>query len=379
MRKKLIIIGLFVATNIFFSALNLFACTSIGVKTSDGYVFYARTMEGEIPFNSTVSIIPKGTQYQGTLPDGTQKGLSWVTKYGMVGMNTYGLPIISDGLNEAGLAAGNLLFPGFAEYQPFDQAKAAGTIAQYEVVTWILSNFSTVNEVREALKGIRVCMGSEQKIGVLPLHYVVHDASGASIVIEYVNNGELKVYDNPLGVMTNSPPFDWHMINLRNHINISATNIRPFSIEGMKASDLGEGTGMLGLPGDYTPPSRFVRMVALVNSALPVAGADEGLNLAMTIINNVDIPIGVVRDPSGKEMTYDRTQWAAISDLGRKRFYFRTYNNKDWRMVDVAKALAAAKGIMMIPAEVPADYRDVTATAEASGALPAEYFSAGKP
>ena len=354
------------------------ACTSIRVKTTDGLVFYARTMEGEVSFQSSVSVIPKGTEYQGTLPDGTQAGLSWTTKYGMVGMNTYGLPVISDGMNDAGLAAGNLLFPGFSGYQIFDQAQVSSTIAQYEVITWILSNFATVGEVKEAIKGIRVIKGPEARVGNLELHYVVHDAKGDCIVIEYVN-GEIKVYDNPLGVMTNSPSFDWHLINLRNYVNMSATNAKPFTIERLKESGFGEGTGMLGLPGDYTPPSRFVRMVALVHSSLPVTGSDEGLNLAMTIINNIDIPIGAIRDPSGKEVAYDRTQWTVVSDLGRKRFYFRTYNNKDWRMVDVTKALANAKGIMTIPAEMPTEYRDVTAKAKEFGPLPVKYYPAGKP
>lgn len=136
---------------------------------------------------------------------------------------------------------------------------------------------------------------------------------------------------------------------------------------------------MLGLPGDYTPPSRFVRMVALVHSSLPVTGAEEGLNLAMTIINNIDVPIGSVRDESAKEPVYDQTQWSVVADLSGKKFYFHTYSNKDWRMVDVTKALAAAKGIMTIPAEMPPNYQDVTANAKEFGPLPPKYYPAGKP
>ena len=354
------------------------ACTSFRVKTTDGMVFYTRTMEGGEIFNSTVSVIPKGTEYQGTIPNGAQAGLSWTSKYGMVGMNTYGLPVITDGMNEAGLAAGNLMFPGFSGYQLFDPAKSAETIAQYEVITWILSNFSKVDEVKEAIKTIRVCKGPEAVVGNLELHYTVHDSQGGSIVIEYVK-GELHVYDNPMGVMTNSPSFDWHLTNLSNYVNLTSVNAASSTTAGVTTSGLGQGTGMLGLPGDYTPPSRFVRMLALVLSSLPVTGADDGLVLAMTIINNIDIPIGVVRDKVGAEVIYDQTQWTAISDLGRQRFYFRTYKNKDWRMVDVTKALANAKGIMTIQAVTPADYHDVTADAKEYGSLPAKYFPAGKP
>jgi len=354
------------------------ACTSIRVKTADGLVFYARTMEGGELFHSSVSVIPKGTSYRGTLPDGKQAGLQWTAKYGMVGMNTYGMPVISDGMNEAGLAAGNLLFPGYSGYQVFDASEAAKTIAQYELISWILSNFATVAQVKAALQGIRVCKGAEALVGNLELHYTVHDAKGDSIVIEYVK-GELHVYTNPLGVMTNAPTFDWQMTNLRNYANLSAVNSRSVTVEGLKASGFGQGTGMLGLPGDYTPPSRFVRMVALVHSSLPVTGAEAGLNLAMTIIGNIDIPIGSVRDPSGKTMIYDQTQWVAVSDLARKRFYFHTYNNKDWRMVDVVRALAAAKGIMTIPAEMPTDYRDVTGNVRSFAPISVKYYPAGRP
>jgi choloylglycine hydrolase len=354
------------------------ACTSLRVKTTDGLVFYVRTMEGGEIYNSSVSVIPKGTVYQGTLPDGAQAGLNWTSKYGMVGMNTFGLPVITDGMNDAGLAAGNLMFPGFAGYQAFDPAKASETIAQYEVITWILSNFATVEEVKKAIPSIRVCKGPEARVGDLQLHYTVHDAGGKSIVIEYVK-GELYVYDNPLGVMTNSPSFDWHITNLANYVNLTSVNASSMTLAGVKTSELGQGSGMLGLPGDYTPPSRFVRMLALVLSALPVTGAEEGLNLAITIIGNIDIPIGSVRDQSSKEVIYDQTQWTSISDLAGQRFYFRTYKNKDWRMVDVKKALSNAKSIMNIVADTKPEYRDVTSTAKDFGSLPADYFPAGKP
>ena len=353
------------------------ACTSIRIKTTDDLVFYARTLEG-VSFNSTISVIPKGTQFIGTLPDGKQNGATWNTKYGIVGMNAFGVPMIIDGINEKGLVVGNLMFPGFAEYQPYDPAESSKTIANWEAVTWILSKFATVDEVKNGIEGIRVCDESKSLAGTLPLHFVVHDAAGKCLVIEYVN-GERKVYDNPIGVMTNSPPFDWQLINLRNHINISATNVKPFELDGVKVAGLGQGSGMLGLPGDYTPPSRFVRMVALVSSALPVTGADAGLNLAMTIIDNADIARGTIRDSSGKEPTYDTTDWSVVADIGNKRYYFRTYDNKDWRYIDVNKALAGATGIMSIPIKTPPEYKNVTDSAQKVGTLPNDMFPAGKP
>jgi choloylglycine hydrolase len=191
----------------------------------------------------------------------------------------------------------------------------------------------------------------------------VHDAQGNSLVIEYVK-GKLHIYDNPLGVMTNSPPFDWMIIYLSNFVNLSATNVPQIDLGGVVIKQFGQGSGLVGLPGDFSPPSRLVRMVAFTQAALPVKGPQAGLNLAMTIINNVDIPQGVVRDKTEKGMIYDITQWAVVADLAGKKYYFRTHDNKNWRYVDLMKALQGAKGIQTISLEVPADYPDVTGTAK---------------
>jgi choloylglycine hydrolase len=353
------------------------ACTSIRIKTTDGLVFYARTLEGQ-SYGSTISIIPKGTQYVGTLPDGKQDGMKWTTKYGMVGMNVMGLPMLIDGINEKGLVVGNLMFPVYAEYQPFDPKETSKTIANWEAATWILSNFATVDEVKQGIKDIRVCEVAKKPFGKLELHFVVHDPAGNCLVVEYVK-GKLTTYDNPLGVMTNSPPFDWQLINLSNHINMSATNVKPLEIDDLKVAGIGQGTGMLGLPGDYTPPSRFVRMVALVTSSLPVTGPDAGLSLVMTLINNIDIAKGTIRQPYDKGVFYDITNWTVVADVARGRYYFRTYDNKDWQYIDVKKALVAAKGIMSVPIDTPPEYKDITADAKEIGKLPADMFPAGKP
>ena len=309
-------------------------------------------------------MIPQGTVYHGTLPDNTPKGLTWTTKYGMVGMTAFKMPLFSDGLNEKGLVVANLMFPGYAQYESFDPGKANITLAHFEVATWLLSNFATVAEVRQAIGKVRVCEGPSVVAGfVLPLHFAVHDAQGDCLVIEYVQ-GKLHTFDNPLGVTTNSPTFDWMTTYLNNFINLSPDNVPQKKLNGVTLKQFGQGSGMVGLPGDFTPPSRLVRMVALTQAALPVKGPEAGLNLAMTIINNVDVPKGAAREKTEKGMMLDYDQWTVAVDLARKRYYFHTYDNKNWRYVDLAKALQAAKGIQTIPLEIPADYPDVTATAK---------------
>jgi choloylglycine hydrolase len=337
------------------------ACTSIRIKTEDGLVFYARTMEGAIDYQSQVTVVPKGTIYHGTLPDNTPKGLTWTVKYGLVGMNAFGSPLMTDGMNEMGLAVGNLFFPDYAEYEPFDPGKANITLSQYEVATWLLSTCATVAEVRQAMSTVQVVQGPQEVYA--PLHFAIHDARGNSLVIEYVK-GKVHIYDNPLGVMTNSPGFDWMITYLSNFVNLSATNVPQIDLGGMVIKQFGQGSGLVGLPGDFSPPSRLVRMVAFTQLALPVKGPKAGLNLAMTIINTVDIPQGTVRDQDKKGTRYDITQWAVAADLAGRKYYFHSHDNKNWRYVDLPRALQAAKQIQTIPLEVPPDYPDVTGTAK---------------
>jgi len=178
---------------------------------------------------------------------------------------------------------------------------------------------------------------------VPPVHFVVQDRSGKAVVIEPLNKS-LKIYDNPLGVLTNSPSFDWHMTNLRNYVNLSATNVPPLNLGGVTLAQFGQGSGLRGLPGDFTPPSRFVRAVAFSQSAIQSSTASEAALQAFHILNNFDIPYGAVRDKQGGEMHAEYTTWTSASDLKNLRWYFRTYNDQSIRSVDLTKALAAAKG-----------------------------------
>src|SRR5207249_1592492 len=168
--------------------------------------------------------------------------------------------------------------PRPAGYLPYTAADAGKTIAQWEVGSWILENFASVEEVKANIGDIVVPAVVFGGWGFAPeAHYIVHDATGKSIVIEYVR-GKLKVYDNPLGVITNSPSFDWHMTNLRNYVNFSMTNVPPVQLGSIKLLPFGQGSGMLGMPGDFTPPSRFVRAVACSQPVFkPKPGAESDL------------------------------------------------------------------------------------------------------
>jgi choloylglycine hydrolase len=181
------------------------------------------------------------------------------------------------------------------------------------------------------------------------VHYVVQDASGAAIVIEYID-GRLRVFDNPLGVITNAPTFDWHMTNLRNYVKMSPTVAPPLKLDGMTLSSFGQGSGMLGIPGDFTPPSRFVRAVAYGQSVEPVASGEEVVLQAFHILNNFDIPKGSVRDKLDAQgnVVCEQTQWTSVCDLKAKRFYFRTFENSRIRSLDLMSMNVDGKEIVTI-------------------------------
>jgi choloylglycine hydrolase len=338
------------------------ACTGIQLIAEDGTVVYARTMEFANDIHSDVMMIPRGYTRTGTTPDG-KEGLKWKAKYASVGANGVGLPVLFDGSNEKGLAAGTFYFPTSAGYMPYTAADAGKTIAQWEVGSWILENFASVDEVKANIGSIVVPAVVFSGWGFAPeAHYIVHDASGKSIVIEYVG-GKLNVHDNPLGVLTNSPTFDWHMTNLRNYLNFSMSNAPPVQLGSVKLLPTGQGSGMLGLPGDFTPPSRFVRAVAFSQSVLKPRTGDDAVLEAFHILNQFDIPKGAAREhekDAHGNIVADYTIWTSANDLKAKRFYFRTYENSQIRMVDLMKMNLDAKDITKISMKGAESIRSLT-------------------
>jgi choloylglycine hydrolase len=326
------------------------ACTGICLVAADGTVVSARTLEFGIDIHSDILIVPRGYARVGTTPDG-KPGAKWKAKYGSFGASGLGLPILIDGLNEKGLAVGLFYFPTSAAYMPYSAASAGKTMAPWEMGSWMLDSFATVEEVKANVGKIVVAEVVFQGWGIVPpVHYVVRDASGKSIVIEYVA-GKLNVYDNPLGVFTNSPGFDWQTTNLRNYVNFSFTNRPPVKLGSVVLEPFGEGTGMLGLPGDFTPPSRFVRAVAFSQSVLPSKTGMDAILTAFHVLNNFDIPKGSTRDNEKDEhgnVKADYTLWTSVSDLKAKRFYFRTYDSSQIRMVDMAAVNLDAKDIVRL-------------------------------
>ena len=310
------------------------ACTSFLLRTSDGGVVYGRTMEFGFQLTSEAIVLPRQFAFTATGPGG-KPGLVWSSKYGAVGLNAFGLPVLTDGMNEKGLAGGILYFPGYAGYADAAKTDPAKALAPWEFLTWALTSFASVAEVKAALAGVVIIDVAQPNLGITPpFHYTLHDASGASIVVEPVN-GALKVYDNPLGVMTNAPTFDWHLTNLKNYVKISPVNAEAITIDGVTIPSFGQGSGLLGIPGDPTPPSRFLRALGYVISVKKLPSGEQSVRLAEHILNNFDIPMGFIQPGKGDYTALEYTQWSSIAELTTKRYYVKTYDDQVLRGIDL--------------------------------------------
>lgn len=344
------------------------ACTTFRIQSKDGAILVGRSMELGMPLQSAVMIVPRGHRLSATRPD-LKMGTTWVAKQGFAGMNTLGADISTDGINEAGLSVGTLYIPGFVQYQPFPAAAGAPAVSNLELSNWILSQFSTVGEVRAALPKIAVYDLTMPPAGPQPLHWAISDAQGGSIVVEYVG-GKLMIHENPVGTLTNSPNFDWHQTNLRNFVNLTNLNVDPLRLGSTEIVPLGQGTGLIGIPGDYTPPARFIRATALAWSSVQAPTAAEGANVAFHILNAVDIPVGAVaqkvpgKDGKPATLAYEMTQWATVHDLTNRILYFRTYGNLAIRKIDLRRVDLSGKAILHVPMPTGMQAEDVTALAK---------------
>ena len=325
-----------------------YACTSFILPSTDGGFVYGRTMEFGFKIDSKMIMIPRNFEMTSQLSADTA-GKKWKAKYAAIGMNAFGLPALVDGMNEKGLAGGILYFPDFAQYPDPASVKPENSLTPWDFLSWALGNFSTVAEVKAALETVTVVGVKQADMGFTPgVHYTLHDATGASIVIEPIE-GKLKVYDNPLSVLTNAPSFDWHMTNLRNYVNLRPANVEPLKINDATIEQLGEGSGMLGIPGDATPPSRFVRVSANILSARKVPSGIESVRLAEHILNGFDIPVGVVQNAANEQQeAVDYTQWSTVADMKNDVYYVKTYEEQILRGVAFKDLDLDAKELLTI-------------------------------
>jgi choloylglycine hydrolase len=342
------------------------ACTVFRLKAGDGSIVVGRSMEFAVDLKYDAVVVPRNKAYVSPAPDG-REGLPWKTRYGYVGIASFGMDYgLSDGMNEKGLAIGLLWFETDMKWQDVAPGERKRALAQGMVGDWILGNFVSVEDVKREIRNVKVFNYTDPETKISPtVHFIVYDARGGCIVIEY-EDGVCNIYDNPLGIMTNAPRFPWQLTNLRQYVGMTSEKPEPYALSGLTCPATGHGSGMFGLPGDLTPPSRFVRLAVLTRFSDMQPDGERTLNLAQHIINTFDIPFGLVTDtmPDKKTVLKESTQWVTFRDLTKRILYFRTYDNQNLRKIDLNKLDFSGTAVKRIPmfgtSEVFTDVTDQT-------------------
>lgn len=340
-------------------ALPALACTGFFIKAQDGGVAYFRSMEFAVDLESDIVIVPRGTTMRGQTPKG-DPGLEWTTRYGFAGMDFFNEPDVVDGMNEKGLLIGGFYFPDYFHLPEYAPDKAASSIAVWQMGSWILGNFATVAEVRQNLESVTPVPTALKGLGLCPpLHFFVLDPTGEAIVIEYTKEG-MRIHDNTAQVVTNSPQFDWHLTNLRQYIKLDNHNAQPRKLGQLELAPLGQGSGMFGVPGDITSPSRFVRAAYYVNQLPEQENVDQALRTGMRLLQYFYITKGMVVEEHKGQTALEYTEWQSYADLKNKRYFFNTYDNPDIRMVDLSRLDFSSGPIRHIATDQPQSFTNVT-------------------
>jgi choloylglycine hydrolase len=341
------------------------ACTGMVMEGEDGTVVYGRTQEWSMfDFKTQATVYPEGKSFQGMTPEG-KNGISWEAKYGFLSFLLLDR-VTGDGMNEKGLAAGSYYHEGFAEYAEYDPSLAEKSLAPTNVVNYILSNFASIEEVRRGMQKVRVVPVKDPDIGgVAPVHFFVADPSGNSLVIEY-RDGTPKIYDNPVGVITNNPTFDWHLENLRNYGYLNAESYETKTWGDMEITPMAPGSGLLGLPGDFTSPSRFVRVLVLREISNPTSGGLKTVEQFFRVMDSFNAPSKLgegQKKPNSKGKPLPSvTQWTVAHDTTDLTTYYHTAWNRQIRKIDLSKIDFSKSEVRKIPLdeEQTQNIKDVT-------------------
>ncbi len=358
-----------------------FGCTSLTYLDAQGNAYHGRTMELGQDFPYQLVYLPSGQTLQSVINN--TPSLTYTTQYAMFVVTmpdripTAESPItaadlkVLEGINEAGLSFNLNAYPSVGGVQQqIDLTQAVLSVV--DLGSWALGNFETVAAVKAALAKQPVVLTSLDilKGAAAPFHYLLSDRTGASIVVEF-HEGAMTVYDNPVGVMTNGPRFDWHLTNLNNYTYLSNIDQSTNTFGSLTVNQPDSGIATVGLPSSSTSVGRFIRAVYYTQFTEKATDPDTAVLTLAHIMNNFDRPKGVTTDPrpSGggeggglSDGDTEYTPWTILSDLGRARVFLRTYNGLNYTMFDL-KQMAQTKTIKVMPlAHLDGLAPDATAT-----------------
>lgn len=293
-------------------------CTNITLKSTQNHFLMARTMDFSFELDPEMVLIPRNIPLHFTYLDHEVS-----SHYAYLGLaKNIGSYALADGINEHGLAAAALYFEGYASYD--QECVPNQSLAPHEVVMWALAQCKTINDVRLMFEKHPITHHVIEFLGIVPpLHWVFQDAEGTSIIVEPTELG-IQIHDNQIGVLTNSPDYTWHLTNIRNYIGLDPGQVEPRTLYGKEFKPFGQGSGNFGIPGDLTPPSRFIKALYSKLSAQKPNTDKELIITANHILNGVDIAKGNVIT---QRKTIDYTQYMSFMVTSTQTYAYRTYDS----------------------------------------------------
>ena len=298
-------------------------CTAATYKTKDFY--FGRTLDYEISYGDQVVITPRNYVFD------LREGGQLKSHYAMIGMACVmeNYPLYYDAVNEKGLGIAGLNFVGNASYKKPVVGK--DNITQFELIPWILGKCATVKEARQLLKNMNLIdTPFLPDLTVAQLHWIIVDAN-AAITVECMADG-LHVYDNPAGVLTNNPPFQQQMFQLNQYMHLSPRQPENHFSDKLELQAYSRGMGALGLPGDLSSTSRFVRVAFTKLHSISGDSENESVSQFFHILNSVDQQRGCCEVAEGK---YEITLYTSCCNLNKGIYYYTTYENHQISAVDM--------------------------------------------
>ena len=298
-------------------------CTAATYKTKNFY--FGRTLDYEFSYGDEVTVTPRNYSFK-FRHMGERK-----SHYAMIGMAYVAddYPLYYDAVNEKGLGMAGLNFVGNAKYQ--DVQAGRENVAQFEFIPWILSQCATVSEARKALEKMNL-VGTpySEKLPCASLHWIIADKD-AAIVVECVEDG-LHVYDNPVGVLTNNPPFPVQMFMLNNYMHVSPSQPENHFAKELPLAAYSRGMGGLGLPGDLSSASRFAKVAFTKMHAISGESEAESVSQFFHILGSVEQQRGCCEVEPGK---YEITIYTSCVNADKGIYYYTTYENHQIQAVDM--------------------------------------------
>lgn len=312
-------------------------CTAITYQTRDHY--FGRNLDLEYSYHEVVTITPRNYPFRFRKTNGLK------THYAMIGMAHVadGFPLYYEATNETGLSMAGLNFPDNADYKP--EAPGKDNVAPFEFIPWLLGQCADLAQARELLARVNLIrLPFSANLPLSPLHWMISDRSG-SITVECVRGG-LWVYDNPVGVLTNNPPFDFQMLNLTNYMGLSRdAPVNRFCPElDLKPYCL--GMGAMGLPGDLSSASRFVRAAFTRLNSVSGGSESESVSQFFHILGSVAQQRGCVRLENG---SYEVTLYSSCCNTDRGVYYYTTYENSQITAVDMHREDLNGQALSVYP------------------------------